>query len=165
MENKNNNHEELKGCLFPSLLAIVMVVMTLFTITCVDNRIRIVEGKQDAILKAINNTEVAVDSMVDSTATDSMAADSAMADDEYCEDCENGDEDYEDDDSYSIWDENGKRYDLGAFVCSGRYAKKYHIDKNCRGLQSCKGTIRFITLREARGRGMQPCRMCIPRVQ
>lgn len=146
METKNNDYEEVKGCLFPVCLVIVMVVMTLITITCVNNRIRRIEDKQDTILKTIRGYDwggtADVDSTVDSTATDSSVV---ADDDEYCEDCENGDEDDE----------------PRVFVCSGRYAKRYHRTPSCDGLQSCKGITINIPLSEAMHKGLTPCHRCI----
>lgn len=140
----------------------MVMIMAFVTITCVNNRIKKVEDTQDTILKTIRGYDwsgtAEVDSTVDSTATDS----SVVADDEFCEDCENENNE-EQDDRYMFQADDGKKYEIMVYVCSGRYAKKFHIDLNCNGLQSCKGTIRLIRLREAREMGMTPCRRCIPR--
>lgn len=45
------------------------------------------------------------------------------------------------------------------YVCDGPYAKKYHGKKNCRGLENCSGSIKSISLQEAREMGRTPCRI------
>lgn len=144
MENKNSDYEEAKGCLFPAIIVVMVMVMAFVTITCVNNRIKKVEATQDTILKTIRgydwtSTSV-VDSTVDSTATDS----SVVADDEYCEDCE----------SDEAQDEPR------VYVCSGRYAKRYHRTPYCDGLQSCKGITVNMALSEAKNKGLTPCHRC-----
>ena len=48
------------------------------------------------------------------------------------------------------------------YVCTGGWAKCYHYKKDCEGLQNCGGTIKEITLEEAKkmGRG-KPCGYCV----
>ena len=47
------------------------------------------------------------------------------------------------------------------YVCTGGWAKCYHLDKNCEGLNQCGGTIKQVTLEEAKkmDRG-KPCGYC-----
>jgi hypothetical protein len=47
-------------------------------------------------------------------------------------------------------------------ICTGRYSKRFH-DHRCRGLKSCKGEIREITLSEAQERGYTACGYCYKR--
>lgn len=35
------------------------------------------------------------------------------------------------------------------YICTGKYATKYHYKQNCRGLSNCKGTIKAVGLNEA----------------
>lgn len=36
------------------------------------------------------------------------------------------------------------------FICTGNYSKKYHLQKNCKGLNNCKGEIEEVTLEQAK---------------
>lgn len=46
------------------------------------------------------------------------------------------------------------------YVCGGRYAKRYHNDEYCKGLQSCRGGIEIMTIEEAEDLGKTPCGYC-----
>ena len=54
---------------------------------------------------------------------------------------------------------NPTHYDE-VYVCGGRYAKRYHNDEYCKGLQSCKGGIEIMTIEEAEDLGKTPCGYC-----
>ena len=48
------------------------------------------------------------------------------------------------------------------YVCTGGWAKCYHYKKDCEGLQNCGGTIKEITLEEAKKMGRsKPCGYCV----
>lgn len=47
------------------------------------------------------------------------------------------------------------------FVCTGGSSKKYHSNKDCRGLGSCKSTPKKIKLSEAKKAGRTACKMCV----
>lgn len=165
MENKNNEQEEIKGCIFPAIIVIMVMIMAFVTITCVNNRLEKVEATQDTILKTIRgydwSSTAVVDSTVDSTATDS----SVVADDEYCEDC---DDEQQDKNKNIIVADDGTKIDMDyaiVYVCSGRYARKFHIDANCIGLQNCRGTIEGVLLKDVKRRGLTVCRRCIQRLR
>lgn len=36
------------------------------------------------------------------------------------------------------------------YICTGKYSKKYHLVKKCRGLSNCKSEIKKVTLIEAK---------------
>ena len=36
------------------------------------------------------------------------------------------------------------------YICTGKYATKYHFSAKCRGLNNCKGDIKRISLSDAR---------------
>jgi hypothetical protein len=36
------------------------------------------------------------------------------------------------------------------YICTGKYSKKYHYKKSCRGLSNCKSSIKKVTLIEAK---------------
>jgi hypothetical protein len=36
------------------------------------------------------------------------------------------------------------------YICKGKYSKKYHYKKNCRGLSNCSTNIYKVTLSEAK---------------
>ena len=47
---------------------------------------------------------------------------------------------------------DAKYYDASAskvYVCTGKYAKKYHNDYECKGLQKCSAEIITLTVEEA----------------
>lgn len=46
------------------------------------------------------------------------------------------------------------------YVCTGKYAKRYHCDENCKGLGSCKGEIRLVPISTAKKQGKTPCGYC-----
>lgn len=46
------------------------------------------------------------------------------------------------------------------YICTGKYAKVYHSKKNCRGLNNCKGEIKYITLDQAKDQGKRACKIC-----
>ena len=31
------------------------------------------------------------------------------------------------------------------YICTGRYAKVYHSNKNCKGLDNCKGEVKLVS--------------------
>lgn len=43
------------------------------------------------------------------------------------------------------------------YVCTGKYATKYHFSKSCRGLTNCKGAINQTTLDNAGKLGYSVC--------
>ena len=46
------------------------------------------------------------------------------------------------------------------YICTGGSSKRYHDDRDCRGLGNCSGAIRSVSLDEAEGMGRTPCRIC-----
>lgn len=44
------------------------------------------------------------------------------------------------------------------YICTGPKAKVYHRSKHCRGLNNCSGTVKKMSMKEARHR--RPCRIC-----
>lgn len=46
------------------------------------------------------------------------------------------------------------------YVCTGKYAKRFHCDEYCRGLQSCRGEIVVMSIEEAEDYGLTPCGYC-----
>mgnify|MGYP003650655218 CR=1 FL=1 len=43
------------------------------------------------------------------------------------------------------------------FICNSTTSSKYHLKKNCRGLNACKKPTKEITLADARERGRTLC--------
>ncbi|WP_186990407.1 hypothetical protein [Constantimarinum furrinae] len=43
------------------------------------------------------------------------------------------------------------------YICKGKYSKKYHYKKNCRGLSNCSTDIYKVTLSEAKKIGRSLC--------
>jgi hypothetical protein len=56
--------------------------------------------------------------------------------------------------------ENKKLHYDDVYVCTGRYAKRFHCDENCRGLGNCKGEIRLVPISTAKKQGKTPCGYC-----
>ncbi len=50
--------------------------------------------------------------------------------------------------------------DSYVYVCTGKYATKYHRYKGCKGLGNCKASIVKMTKQEAEKRGKTPCSLC-----
>lgn len=50
--------------------------------------------------------------------------------------------------------------DSYVYICTGPQSKKYHKTDKCRGLNKCSGTIKKITLEEAKKIGRTPCKIC-----
>ena len=46
------------------------------------------------------------------------------------------------------------------YICTGTSATAYHASKTCRGLSSCKGSIKEITIDEAKAMKRKPCKIC-----
>ncbi len=46
------------------------------------------------------------------------------------------------------------------YVCSGGNSAKYHKTNTCRGLSSCKGTKKSMTLAEAKKTKKNKCKLC-----
>ena len=44
--------------------------------------------------------------------------------------------------------ENKKLHYDEVYVCTGRYAKRFHCDEDCRGLQSCRGDIVVMSIED-----------------
>lgn len=56
-----------------------------------------------------------------------------------------------------------KNNELGfdeVYVCTGKYAKRFHCDEDCKGLQSCRGGIVVMSIEEAEDYGLTPCGYC-----
>lgn len=46
------------------------------------------------------------------------------------------------------------------YICTGKYAKRYHRYSDCRGLGSCKGDVELVPLSTAKKQGKTPCGYC-----
>lgn len=46
------------------------------------------------------------------------------------------------------------------YICTGSSSKRYHATKQCRGLNSCSGTIKLVTVKEAIDMGRTACKIC-----
>ena len=47
--------------------------------------------------------------------------------------------------------------DSNVYLCQGKYSKKYHLSKTCRGLSNCKAAIVKVTLSDAKQKGKTLC--------
>lgn len=56
--------------------------------------------------------------------------------------------------------EDSPKEEAKVYICVSKNAKRYHCDRDCRGLQSCKHEIRIVTIKEAQERGLTPCKVC-----
>lgn len=46
------------------------------------------------------------------------------------------------------------------YVCTGRYAKVYHVADDCEGLENCCGDVEQVSVKEAEEMGRRGCRRC-----
>lgn len=46
------------------------------------------------------------------------------------------------------------------YICTGPQSKRYHKTRNCRGLGSCSGEIKAVTLEYAKRIGRTKCGWC-----
>lgn len=46
------------------------------------------------------------------------------------------------------------------YICTGENSTKYHKSKDCSGLRNCKGSIKQISLEQAKKMGRTPCKKC-----
>ena len=46
------------------------------------------------------------------------------------------------------------------YICTGKYAKAYHVSMSCRGVNACRSDINTITLSEAQNMGRTTCGYC-----
>ena len=46
------------------------------------------------------------------------------------------------------------------YVCTGSMSQCYHRDRDSYGLGNCSGTVRAVSLEEARQMGRRPCKFC-----
>ena len=47
------------------------------------------------------------------------------------------------------------------YICTGPQSKRYHSKSNCRGLNSCSGSIEKVTLTKAQSMHRTPCKVCL----
>lgn len=47
--------------------------------------------------------------------------------------------------------------DTKVYICMGKSSKKYHYNKNCRGLSNCSTKIHEVTLEKAKDMGRTLC--------
>ena len=60
------------------------------------------------------------------------------------------------DGAYSNYeDDNGS-----VWICTGKFAKKYHRDPGCWGLGNCKSAIIKVSVSSAESQGKTPCSKC-----
>lgn len=46
------------------------------------------------------------------------------------------------------------------FVCTGSSSKRYHCNRECRGLSRCSGEIEEVSEEEAEDMSRTPCKIC-----
>lgn len=46
------------------------------------------------------------------------------------------------------------------YICTGSSSKRYHCDRDCKGLSRCSGEIEEVTEEEAEDMGRTPCKIC-----
>jgi len=47
--------------------------------------------------------------------------------------------------------------EVNVFICKGKYSKKYHYSKSCRGLSNCSTQVYSVTLQDAKKLGRTLC--------
>lgn len=53
-----------------------------------------------------------------------------------------------------------KKEEVAVYICVSKTAKRYHCDRDCRGLNNCTHEIKIVTVKEAEKRGLTPCKLC-----
>lgn len=53
-----------------------------------------------------------------------------------------------------------KQKDGKVYVCTGSRSQCYHKVENCRGLKSCRGEVKKISLKAAQSVGRRECKIC-----
>lgn len=46
------------------------------------------------------------------------------------------------------------------YICTGKSSKRYHKTDDCRGLNNCSGSIKAVSIEQAKKSGRTPCRVC-----
>lgn len=46
------------------------------------------------------------------------------------------------------------------FVCTGGSSKRYHCERDCKGLSRCSGEIEEVSEEKAEDMGRTPCKIC-----
>ncbi len=59
--------------------------------------------------------------------------------------------------SFSTFSSCAEETETTVYICKGKYSKKYHYKKNCRGLSNCSTAIYKTTLDSARKAGRKIC--------
>lgn len=50
--------------------------------------------------------------------------------------------------------------ETSVYICTGPKSQCYHSNSSCRGLRSCSGTIKKVTVKEAEKMNRRPCKIC-----
>lgn len=53
-----------------------------------------------------------------------------------------------------------KKDEATVYICVSKTAKRYHCDRDCRGLNNCTHEIKIVTVKEAEKRGLTRCKLC-----
>lgn len=67
---------------------------------------------------------------------------------------------------YTNYESSGYQYvdeessEMYVWICTGPRSKKYHNNKNCRGLRRCSGERRSVSVQTAESMGRTPCGFC-----
>ena len=51
-------------------------------------------------------------------------------------------------------------YSDNVYICTGGSSKRYHCDRDCKGLSRCSGEIEEISEEEAEDMERTPCKIC-----
>ena len=46
------------------------------------------------------------------------------------------------------------------YICTGPKAKVYHRSRSCKGLKKCSGSIKAVSVLDAKSMGRRACRIC-----
>ncbi len=46
------------------------------------------------------------------------------------------------------------------YICVSENSKRYHSNRDCRGLNKCEHTVRKVTVSKAKSLGRTPCKVC-----
>lgn len=64
--------------------------------------------------------------------------------------------------SFTIYESVKSQDNQGSmvYVCTGSKSKRYHKTNECKGLSKCSGSIKKVTIEEAKRMNRTPCKIC-----
>lgn len=61
---------------------------------------------------------------------------------------------------YGLISSNNQSSQQMVYICTGPNSKRYHRSSNCKGFNRCSGSVRKLSVEQARQMGRTPCKWC-----